>query len=240
MSDPDGKRQSDLAVRTASASALLVAVALAIYLGGIVLCLVILAGALALVYEWFGLVRQFAKGAVFVVWIFFGVLYIGLAALGLALLASVSLIIPVLAIVIATDTGAYFVGRAIGGRKIAPRISPSKTWAGLFGGMAAAAVIAVLVGAILPQFPGVAPVTWVQSWTSHLIFALTGGMLAVVAQTGDFFESAMKRRAGVKDSGTFIPGHGGLFDRIDGLLPVAIVTGLAITALIVNALTGAA
>jgi phosphatidate cytidylyltransferase len=234
------QRTSDLRVRTLSAVALLAAVALAIYLGGLVLRLVILAGALVLVYEWFGLVRRFAKGVGFVAWIVVGVLYIGLAALGIALLASVSLIIPVLAIVIATDTGAYFVGRAVGGRKIAPSISPSKTWAGLFGGMAAAAMVAVLVGAILPQFPGVAPATWAQSWTSHLFFALTGALLAVVAQTGDFFESAMKRRAGVKDSGAFIPGHGGLFDRVDGLLPVAIVTGVVITALVVNALTGAA
>lgn len=114
-----------------------------------------------------------------------------------------------LAVVWATDIGAYFSGRAIGGPKIAPLISPNKTWAGLFGGMAGALALgwALHIWAGLP-----------------IELALAGPMLAICAQAGDFFESWMKRRAGVKDSGSILPGHGGALDRLDGALssiPVA-------------------
>ena len=145
-------------------------------------------------------------------WAFGGLLYIGAAAGGLLFLREIEAI-PVLmafvGIVVATDTGAYFSGRAIGGPKIAPSISPSKTWAGLGGGMLAAAVFLTAFAIYGGQYRG---------W-----FPLGGAALAVVAQAGDFFESWMKRRAGVKDSGKLIPGHGGLYDRLDGLLPVIIL-----------------
>jgi len=116
----------------------------------------------------------------------------------------------------ATDTGAYAAGRMIGGPKLAPRISPNKTWAGLLGGMAAAG----LVGALTARWSGLA---------GGLELALAGMVLAVVAQAGDLTESAWKRRYGVKDSGHLIPGHGGLLDRVDGLLFAAL--GAAILAL---------
>ena len=113
----------------------------------------------------------------------------------------------------ATDIGAYVVGRSAGGAKLAPRISPGKTWSGLVGGMAWAAVTSAAVG-----------------YTFDLgdTFALAGigAGLAVVGQIGDLIESAAKRRAGVKDSGTLIPGHGGLLDRIDGLLAALVVVAL--------------
>jgi phosphatidate cytidylyltransferase len=112
-------------------------------------------------------------------------------------------------VVWATDTGAYFVGRMIGGPRLAPMISPNKTWAGLIGGMAAAGGIAALIGS---SFGG-----------SAALLALLGAGLAIVAQTGDLAESALKRHAGVKDSGRMIPGHGGILDRVDGLMPVALV-----------------
>jgi phosphatidate cytidylyltransferase len=232
-------RPSDLPVRVASAVALLAVVALAIYAGGLVLRLFILAGALVLLYEWFGLARRFSKGIGLVMWMLFGVFYIGWAAMGIALLATVQFLVPVLAIVIATDTGAYFTGRAIGGPKIAPRISPSKTWSGLAGGMIAAALVAVLAFTALATRPDALPTALGASLGSKFFLAFSGAFLAIVAQAGDFFESALKRRAGVKDSGSFIPGHGGLFDRVDGLLPVAIVMGLVIAALIINVFTGA-
>lgn len=114
------------------------------------------------------------------------------------------LLMPMLA-VWATDTGAYFSGRTIGGAKIAPKISPNKTWAGLIGGMIAAAL--VMGGMALYAQIDHAPVYFVL-----------GAILAVIAQIGDFFESWLKRRAGVKDSGALIPGHGGVLDRIDGVL----------------------
>jgi phosphatidate cytidylyltransferase len=111
-----------------------------------------------------------------------------------------------LALVWATDIGAYFAGRAIGGPKLAPRLSPNKTWAGLIGGVA----LASLLAAVLHRAYGL-----------PLRLALTTPALAVIAQAGDLYESWMKRRAGVKDSGTLIPGHGGVLDRLDGLVPVA-------------------
>lgn len=111
----------------------------------------------------------------------------------------------------ATDIGAYAAGRSIGGPKLAPRLSPKKTWAGLIGGMAAAALTGVGV-ALAAEGLAEGPI---------LAAGLLAALLAVVAQAGDLFESWSKRRAGVKDSGRIIPGHGGLLDRIDGLLAAA-------------------
>ncbi len=108
----------------------------------------------------------------------------------------------------ATDIGAYAAGRTIGGPKLAPRISPKKTWAGLVGGM----VFAALVGYGIALYAGAA---------SPGIAALVAALLAVAGQAGDLFESYMKRRSDVKDSGGLIPGHGGLLDRIDGLIVAA-------------------
>ncbi|WP_408606101.1 phosphatidate cytidylyltransferase [Elstera litoralis] len=123
------------------------------------------------------------------------------------------MVLWLMGVVWATDTGAYFVGRMIGGPRLAPTISPNKTWAGLIGGMAAAAGIAALIGSAVGG--------------SGAVLALWGG-LAVVAQTGDLAESALKRHAGVKDSGRMIPGHGGILDRVDGLMPVALVLVLLV------------
>lgn len=117
-----------------------------------------------------------------------------------------------LALVWATDIGAYFAGRSIGGPKLAPRVSPSKTWAGLGGGVLAA----LLVGFLLYRFAEL-PVQ----------LAAASGLLAVAAQLGDLFESGMKRRAGVKDSGTLLPGHGGVMDRLDGVVAAAPLAAIA-------------
>lgn len=107
----------------------------------------------------------------------------------------------------ATDIGAYFSGRLIGGPKLCPAISPNKTWAGLLGGMAAASLAA---GAMTLGLTLDIPTS---------LFAMGAGLfLAIVSQSGDLFESLLKRRVGVKDSGSLIPGHGGVLDRIDGLL----------------------
>src|SRR4030095_10502685 len=109
----------------------------------------------------------------------------------------------------ATDICAYFAGRTIGVPKLAPRISPNKTWAGLAGGIAGAAVLGWIGG----HFLGLGG-----------DFLLLGATMAALAHAGDLFESWIKRRAGVKDSGALLPGHGGLLDRLDGLLPVLVVT----------------
>jgi phosphatidate cytidylyltransferase len=135
--------------------------------------------------------------------------------------------IMLIAGVIGTDVGAYFAGWTLGGPKIAPRISPSKTWSGLLGGMVGAGLMMIAIQAAIYAFrggnAGGGDVYLTYGWQR---LALTGAALAVVAQIGDFFESWMKRRAGVKDSGGLIPGHGGLFDRTDGLIAVAFVAGL--------------
>jgi phosphatidate cytidylyltransferase len=112
----------------------------------------------------------------------------------------------------ATDIGAYFVGRRLGQRQLAPAISPGKTLEGLFGGIVAAA----LIGG-----------TWVFAAVLGEPLLLLAPLFAVAAQAGDLFESAIKRRAGVKDSGTWLPGHGGVLDRLDGLVPVAVLTAAA-------------
>ena len=123
----------------------------------------------------------------------------------------------VLLAVWAGDIGAFFAGRLIGGPKLAPRISPKKTWAGLIGAMVSAGLVgatAALVGVIADvSVPG-AP--------SAAALAAAGAALAVVAQAGDLGESWVKRRFGAKDSSGLIPGHGGLLDRVDGLLAAAV------------------
>jgi phosphatidate cytidylyltransferase len=144
-----------------------------------------------------------------------GTIYVGLPILSLLLLRhqheGIVWTLWALALVWATDIGAYFAGRAIGGPKLAPRLSPSKTWAGLIGGV----LLASAVGAAMHGFYGL-----------PLRMTLATPALAVLAQAGDLFESRMKRRAGVKDSGTLIPGHGGVLDRLDGVVPVAPVAAL--------------
>ena len=119
----------------------------------------------------------------------------------------------IVACIWATDIGAYVVGRSAGGAKLAPRISPGKTWSGLVGGMAWAAVASAAVG-------------YAFDLGNTITLAAIGAGLAVVGQIGDLIESAAKRSAGVKDSGTLIPGHGGLLDRIDGLLAVLVVVAV--------------
>lgn len=148
-------------------------------------------------------------------WISIGPAYIGVPVICLIWLrgednAGLVAILWLLASVWATDTGAYFAGRAIGGPKLAPRFSPNKTWAGLFGAMFAAGCVGWAASRLVPAGPP----------TASLVVA--GAVLAVVAQAGDLLESAVKRRFGAKDSSALIPGHGGLFDRVDGLLTAAV------------------
>jgi phosphatidate cytidylyltransferase len=119
-------------------------------------------------------------------------------------------VIWIVACVWATDIGAYFLGSIAGGPKLAPRISPSKTWSGLVGGMCWAAVASAAMGLLFAQ-------------GSTVTLAFSGIAIAIVSQIGDLVESAAKRDAGVKDSGSLIPGHGGLLDRIDGLMAALVV-----------------
>lgn len=146
-----------------------------------------------------------------------GVIYCGLPVLALMLIRrqheGIVFTLWALALVWACDIGAYFAGRAIGGPKLAPAISPNKTWAGLIGGVVAAGAFGVFM-----------------HWRFGLPWRLTLATpaLAVLAQAGDLYESWLKRRAGVKDSGSIIPGHGGVMDRLDGLVPVAPVAAFLV------------
>jgi phosphatidate cytidylyltransferase len=156
----------------------------------------------------------------------FGLIYIGSAVCLLIQINSVPLLLLIVGSVVCVDIFAYFFGRTIGGPKIAPRISPSKTWAGLFGGIVGATFASVSYFFILAKMRGMTAVGVDDSLPYLFGF---GVVIAVLAQSGDFFESWMKRRAGVKDSSQLIPGHGGVFDRIDGMLPIAIGVGILLT-----------
>ena len=151
-----------------------------------------------------------------------GVIYAGLPALAILYLREIDdgilVMLWTLALVWATDIGAYFSGRTIGGPKLAPTFSPNKTWAGLIGGV----VLTAAVSYMLHLY-----------WGLPLYLVLLSLPLAVLAQMGDLFESWLKRKAGVKDSGTIFPGHGGVMDRLDGLIPVAPVVALV---MLVNSL----
>ncbi|WP_051228516.1 phosphatidate cytidylyltransferase [Pleomorphomonas oryzae] len=161
-----------------------------------------------------------------VAWLSLGVLYAGVPAIAAVALrgpdrltfasTGAVAVIFVLAVVWATDTAAYFSGRLIGGPKLAPRFSPKKTWSGAIGG----ALAGVIAGCVVAALAGVG---------IGIALALVALLLSVVGQVGDLAESAMKRHFGVKDSGVLIPGHGGIMDRVDGLvaaLAVAIAIGL--------------
>ncbi len=146
-------------------------------------------------------------------WAIEGILYSGLALFSLLVLreGSNGLLVAffLLFVVWATDIFAYFTGRALGGPKLWPRVSPKKTWSGAIGGL----VLATVFGA------GVA---FVANAQDLMLWALLAAGLSVVSQAGDLLESAIKRRFDVKDSSKLIPGHGGIMDRIDGLVAAAI------------------
>jgi phosphatidate cytidylyltransferase len=146
-------------------------------------------------------------------WAGIGVALIGLPAVALVWLRAVpelglGLLLWLLIVVWTTDTAAYAVGRRVGGPRLAPAISPGKTWSGLGGGVIGAS----LAGAIT---------LWALGSERLIHAAGLGAAFAVLAQLGDLAESALKRRAGVKDSGSLIPGHGGVLDRVDGFLLTA-------------------
>lgn len=223
---------SDLPVRLASAIVMLVLAGGALWLGtwfwiGFVALL-----ALGVIWEWNKLIERFGlSGFSETLWFFGGVVYIGGAAVAMVVVraglgdfipgspyvgnAPLVVLLRYMLPVVAVDVGAYFAGRAIGGPKIAPKISPAKTWAGFFGGALAAALLGI-------------GLHFIDFGTANLglgvaMALISGVLIATIAQAGDFFESWMKRRAGVKDSGALIPGHGGLFDRLDGFIAVFFV-----------------
>jgi len=218
MADAKGKN-ADLPVRVASAIVVVAIALTALWLGGWIWAGFAMVVAGGVLYEWRALVRGWNPSPLAeTAWTLGGILYLAPAAAMLMLMREgergFADVLTLIALVAAIDIGAYFTGRAIGGPKIAPAISPSKTWAGLLGGILGALAVLVLSAKLSNATP---------AWWQVLGLAV---LAAIVAQAGDFFESWMKRRADVKDSGKLIPGHGGLFDRVDGLIAVSFLAAL--------------
>jgi phosphatidate cytidylyltransferase len=146
-------------------------------------------------------------------WYAAGILYVTVPPVALIVLrddpVGLETIVWMLGLVVAADTGGYLVGRTVGGPKLAPRISPNKTWSGLGGAVAGAALVGLLTAFILNH-------------TNVLVLTLISAVIGLLEQGGDLVESAFKRHFGVKDTSQIIPGHGGVLDRVDGLLAVAV------------------
>ena len=203
---------NELFVRTFSAVAMMLIAVAAALQGGYYFAVLAAAAATAIYYEWTRIVHGWGAA-----WYLSGFAYALVPALALLWIRDradhgLALLLWVFVVTWATDIGAYLVGRTFGRTKLAPSISPGKTVEGLSGGVAGAAILGggwVWLAGLNPVLLALAP------------------LFAVSAQGGDLFESWMKRRAGVKDSGNWLPGHGGVFDRLDGLVPVAVLTAAA-------------
>ena len=244
--------------RRAISAALLAPVVVAcIWFGGAPFLVLFLAGSVGLTIEWVGLCRLDARqwpgvllpvlvviaggfaaaglaaqglfivmgGALLIWWTLHrpllaaGLLYVGLALVALLWLRGWTAVegrwavLFVVLVVWASDIGAYAAGRLLRGPKLAPALSPAKTWSGAVGGL----VAAIIVGELAAAGPGMAA-------------GMVAALLSVVCQAGDLLESGIKRHVGVKDSGRLIPGHGGLLDRLDGLLAAAPVAAIVVLA----------
>jgi phosphatidate cytidylyltransferase len=209
VADASPAKKSGVLTRIVSAVVLAPPVLLALWYGFPWIDLLAAVAAPLMAAEWIRMTRgrPIVRGL--------GVLYIVAAVLALLWIRHQpeygrETVLWLVAVVWATDIGGYVVGRSAGGAKLAPRISPGKTWSGLIGGMSWAAVVSSVCG-------------WAFGLGDTWTLALAGAALGVVDQLGDLLESHTKRRAGVKDSGRLIPGHGGILDRVDGLIAVLVV-----------------
>lgn len=205
---------ANLRKRIISAVILIPLVIFICFVGGNTYTAILLIAAVIMSFEWNQIVNSDNENTHNKTkWQIVGIAYIVLFVQSMIYLRSTEngfwLIIFIFSVVWATDIGAYFTGRKFGGPKIAKKISPNKTWSGLFGGM----ILASIVTLIFSLFLGI----------QSIQIVLFASLLAVIAQIGDFFESWLKRCFNVKDSGNIIPGHGGLLDRLDGLVTVTII-----------------
>jgi phosphatidate cytidylyltransferase len=203
---------NELLVRSLAGAILILFALVAAYLGDYFFAVFVALASVMIFYEWRRLVAGWGFG-----WKAAGFLYALIPALSLLWIRDRApdgfyLLLWVFIVTWSTDIGAYFAGRGIGGPKLAPSISPNKTIAGLVGGMISAAL---------------AGYAWVELMRLSSVLFWLAPLFALAAQVGDLFESGLKRRAGVKDSGTWLPGHGGALDRLDGLVVVATLTAAA-------------
>ncbi len=211
----------DLRLRVASAVVIAPIALAALWFGGLAWDALIVTAAIGMAVEWTAMCRTRRISVVAVMAA--GVCYLGPALLALVWMrhdaavgrANVMFIVLV---VWASDIAAYLAGRLIGGPRLAPMISPGKTWSGAVGGLGGAALVGI-----------VAAISVAEAGFLHAALVAMG--LGIASQIGDLLESALKRHFGVKDSGRLIPGHGGLLDRLDGLLVAAPVAAILVLAL---------
>ena len=205
----------NLALRVASALVLAPLAIVVAWLGDWPFVVFWSVAGMAVLWEWIMLVKGSHSAArVRRFWITAGIGYAGCMVLAPILLRAdtvygLSAMLLLFAIVWATDIFAYFAGRAIGGPKLAPAISPKKTWAGAIAGTVGAIIVAVALAGLLGQF-------------DKGTIAVVALLLSIMAQLGDLLESSIKRRFGAKDAGHLIPGHGGVMDRLDGFWAAAV------------------
>ncbi len=199
----------NLGRRTITAVVLAPTVLIAVYFGSPFFEILVFTAALILAWEW----NRLCAGRFF--WLVGGLFYIVLPCWALLLLhsdpvAGQETLFWLFVVVWSSDTGAYVFGNLIGGPKMSPVISPKKTWSGLMGGIVSAGLAGLITAFVLQK-------------DSFLALAGWSAIIGIACQAGDLLESWVKRYFGVKDSGIIVPGHGGLFDRVDGLLAAAVV-----------------
>lgn len=215
---------SNLALRIASSAVMAPATIFVAWLGGWPFVLFWTLAACIVLWEWTMLVRGASAPLTqtrFAAWMLAGLVYAGILLLGPVVLrrdteAGLVAILFLFAVVWITDIAAYFTGRALGGPKLWPAVSPKKTWSGAIGGVIGAVAAGLAVVKLMGL--GIAPM---------LVIVAAG--LSVVSQGGDLLESSIKRHFGAKDASQLIPGHGGLMDRLDGFLTAvlaAVMVGL--------------
>jgi phosphatidate cytidylyltransferase len=186
----------------------------AVYFGGWPFALFWAIASAIVLWEWITLVRGTGGFG----WIVCGVVYAVLLLLAPVALRSdpelgMAAILLLFAVVWTTDIAGYFAGRAIGGPKLAPAISPKKTWSGAIAGLVGSVIVVALGAHFVPQ--------------AHIVpLLILAIVLSVVSQAGDLVESALKRRFGAKDAGHIIPGHGGVMDRLDGFWAAAVCAAI--------------
>jgi len=211
MALPEVKPHTTVMVRIASAAVLIPPVIAAVIAGTPYFEGLIFAGAVIVAWEWWRLCNAHPS------WLAVGAIYIGIPCLMLVHLRSIpelaaETVLWLFVLVWAADTGAYAFGKTIGGPKLAPVISPNKTWAGLAGAIICSGLVGVVVALALEI-------------ENLLRLVILSGAVGAIAQAGDLAESWFKRRFGKKDAGGIIPGHGGLLDRVDGLLTASATVG---------------
>lgn len=204
------RKINSMQVRVLSAIILIPVVITAVYINKVVFAILILATAILMAFEWTKITIAEEQNAI--KWSIGGFFYILLPATSMILLRNLNnganIVMWLLFVVWSTDTAGLFVGKAMEGPKLAPEISPNKTWSGLLGGIIASMLIGFLSSFILTP--------------KHTLFlVIISGLLAIIEQASDLLESKIKRHFGIKDSGNLIPGHGGILDRVDGIILTA-------------------